>query len=63
MSEQQARPPEGDKGEETMTDDRTHTPAAPYRPEDGRETSTLLPMLVGGLVLITIGMIVIAIAV
>lgn len=43
-----------------MTDDRKPTPSAP---SEGREANTLLPMLVGGLVLITIGMIVVAIAV
>lgn len=43
-----------------MTDDRKPTPASP---PEGRGTNTLLPMLVGGLVLITIGMIVVAIAV
>ncbi len=42
-----------------MTDDRKR--AAAPRPEEG--PSTLLPMLVGGLALITIGMIVIAFAV
>ncbi|WP_367931605.1 hypothetical protein [Aquamicrobium sp.] len=44
-----------------MTDDRKPTPSSP--PPEGREANTLLPMLVGGLVLITIGMIVVAIAV
>jgi len=60
MSNPQPRPPTGENGEETMTDERT--PAAP-RPDEGRDVSTLLPMLIGGLVLITIGMIAIAIAV
>lgn len=63
MSDPQDRPPTGRKEEETMTDNRTHTPAAPHQPEEGRGVSTLLPMLVGGLVLITLGMIAIAIAV
>ncbi len=44
-----------------MTDDRKPTPSSP--PSEGRGANTLLPMLVGGLVLITIGMIVVAIAV
>lgn len=43
-----------------MTDDRKPTPSSP---PEGREANTLLPMLVGGLLLITVGMIVVAIAV
>ncbi len=43
-----------------MTDDRKPTPSSP---PERREANTLLPMLVGGLVLITVGMIVVAIAV
>lgn len=43
-----------------MTNDSNPTPSAP---PERREANTLLPMLVGGLVLISIGMIVIAIAV
>jgi hypothetical protein len=53
--------PAGQQGEPMMTDDRKPTPSSP--PPEGREANTLLPMLVGGLVLITIGMIVVAIAV
>src|SRR5690606_12938115 len=45
MSNPQPRPPTGENGEETMTDERT--PAAP-RPDEGRDVSTLLPMLIGG---------------
>lgn len=44
-----------------MTDERNRTPAPP--PEEERGASTLLPMLVGGLVLITIGMVAIALTV
>jgi len=52
--------PAGQQGEPTMTDERKPTPSSP---PEGRETNTLLPMLVGGLVLITVGMIVVAMAV
>lgn len=62
MNDPRKNAPTATKEEETMTDDRTHTPAA-HQPEEGRDVSTLLPMLVGGLVLITLGMIAIAIAV
>ena len=44
-----------------MTDDHTHTGAP--RSEERRDASTLLPMLVGGLALITIGMVAVALAV
>lgn len=43
-----------------MTDDPNRTPP-PH--EEERGVSTLLPMLVGGLILITIGMIVVALTV
>lgn len=45
-----------------MTDQRNRTPPAPPTEED-RGVSTLLPMLVGGLALITIGMIAVALIV
>ena len=57
------QPEPGRQEEETMTDDRTRARAATKQGEDAGGVSTLLPMLVGGLVLITIGRIAIAILV
>lgn len=47
---------------ETMADQPDRTPASPP-PQQGRDASSLLPMLVGGLVLITIGMVAVALIV
>lgn len=51
------RPEPPSQGETPMTDKRIQAP----QPDDAGNASTLLPMLVAGLVLITVGMTVIAI--